>query len=329
MEEIVRLHMPLWGGEALGRLCVRSIAVIVCVIVLGMSASYYGEAYRELSAGEGVSFRSIRNMDVSGESFRKEITFPDIRRSKLLSETKGIPDISARLENIEISERKEPVIPVVSEPAAEKKPEAENSKAVDLVYPDVNDTNTAGEIKVTIYGNGGIPEVSEYKYELDSFSADILDIPENGEKIFEGWYLDEACSIPFEALEEEQRTLVLYAGWSRLPEFIIDEKGFILDDRGYIVGCNVGPETVIDGLLCIPGYAECTGIEKGAFDSVDDMVFDIYISDNITYIAPGAFDDLEYLMYIEVSAGNSCYYSEYGVLYSRNGETVAYPAGRL
>ena len=172
--------------------------------------------------------------------------------------------------------------------------------------------------------------MSEYKYEPDGFSPDLLGIPENGEKIFEGWYVDEACSIPFEGLAERQETLVLYAGWSSgLPEFTMDDKGFLLDDRGCIVGCNVVPETVIDGLLCVPGYEECTGIEKGAFDAAKDMVFDIYISDNITYIAPGAFDDLEYLMYIEVSAANPCYYSENGILYSREGEIVAYTAMRL
>ena len=77
------------------------------------------------------NYAGMRRPDALREIFRKEILFPDAGRISLLSEIKGFSDISARIENIEISERTEPVKPVIYDRALEKKPEPENSKAAD------------------------------------------------------------------------------------------------------------------------------------------------------------------------------------------------------
>ena len=57
-------------------------------------------------------------------------------------------------------------------------------------------------------------------------------------------------------------------------------------------------------------------------------MIEVYIPSNITYIAPGAFDHLHLLMFIEVAEDNPAYYSEDGILYAADGEIIAYPGGR-
>ena len=53
-------------------------------------------------------------------------------------------------------------------------------------------------------------------------------------------------------------------------------------------------------------------------------MIEVYIPSNITYIAPGAFDHLHLLMFIEVAEDNPAYYSEDGILYAADGEIIAY-----
>ncbi len=96
------------------------------------------------------------------------------------------------------------------------------------------------------------------------------------------------------------RSLNLYAGWKEFP-------GFKSNDLGHIVGCTGSIEAVFDGFLCIPGYENCVGIEKGAFDGMEEDVFELYIPANITYIEEGAFDNLTNLMFIEASGTIQCF----------------------
>lgn len=175
-------------------------------------------------------------------------------------------------------------------------------------------------LTVSLYGNGGTPEVSSYTCEADEFSAETLTRPKRLGKLFDGWYVDAECKIPFDGTVGAE-TLELYAGWKEYP-------GYLCNDNGHIIGCMREIDVIIDGFLRIPEYETCTGIESGAFDTVKDDVLEVCIPCNIVSIAPGAFDSLSSLMYIEVLPGNPSYYSENGILYNRSGQVVCCPAGR-
>lgn len=106
--------------------------------------------------------------------------------------------------------------------------------------------------------------------------------------------------------------------WERFP-------GFLADDKGRITGFTDPSKFMKDNLVVLPVQRACTGIEKGAFKGIEPEIFEIYIPANITYIAPGAFDVLPNLYYIEAAGENSVFYSKDGVLYYKNGKVAAYP----
>lgn len=198
---------------------------------------------------------------------------------------------------------------------------AENAVVVDKVPGDKEaEEMLPVMLSVSAYGNGGVPEVAEISVDPAAFTLEILEIPTRLGKLFDGWYVDAECSIPFSGLEEGCKGLELYAGWREFP-------GFQSNDLGHIVGCTGSIEAVFDGFLCLPGYENCVGIEKGAFDGMEEEVFELYIPANITYIEEGAFENLTNLMFIEVSQDNPVFYSEKGVAYYNDGTVAAYPEG--
>ncbi|MCI9215811.1 hypothetical protein AALA78_11300 [Lachnospiraceae bacterium 42-17] len=331
MEGVLRVYVPLCDEMFWRRVIVRSIVVLGFITLLGLSARKYGKAYRICMAEEDTA-GSMRTGSTAGEIL-KGMIFPGTEDSVLMSGMKKVPDISGSIENREFPIECYPGEEMTDEqsmyePAEEQMTITDGTEEPGAILPNVDAPpyeNTSASIRVILYGSGGIPEISEAVYDLASFSVDMLCIPEKENMIFNGWYMDEACTMPFERTEVLPEVLELYAAWIKKPEVTVDEKGFILDERGYIVGCNANMETVIDGLLCVPSYVECRGIEKGAFDVVKELVYDIYISENITYIAPGAFDSLGCLMYIEVHPRNPSYYSVNGILYNMDGTVEVCP----
>lgn len=173
-------------------------------------------------------------------------------------------------------------------------------------------------LTIHLYGNGGSPAAVTVTEQANAFSAENWSIPQRPGKVFDGWYLDAACTRPFEGVEEGTDVLELYAGWREL-------EGFVSDDAGHILSCATDL-AIVDGTLVLPSNSACTGIEAGALADVADQVVEIYIPANIRYIAPGAFDSLPNLMYIEAEAGNPNYYSANGILYTSEGEIAACPA---
>lgn len=172
-------------------------------------------------------------------------------------------------------------------------------------------------LTIHLHGNGGSPAMVTVTERADAVSSGGWSVPQRPGKVFDGWYLDTACTRPFEGVEAGTDILELYAGWREL-------EGFVSDDEGHILACTSGL-AVVDGLLALPGIPACTGIEAGALADVADQITEIYIPANIRYIAPGALDGLPNLMYIEVEAGNPDYYSENGILYTAGGEIVGCP----
>ncbi len=169
-------------------------------------------------------------------------------------------------------------------------------------------------LTIHLYGNGGEPSMTTMTGSTAAISSEDWSVPFKLGKVFDGWYLDAACTMLFGGVEEGAEMLELYAGWREL-------EGVVCNDAGYIISCG----TAVDGILALPSNEACTGIESGALAEIAGEISEIYIPANIGYIAPGAFDGLPGLMYIEVAAGNPNYYSEGGVLYTADGEVVAAP----
>lgn len=111
------------------------------------------------------------------------------------------------------------------------------------------------------------------------------------------------------------------AGIERFP-------GFLADAQGHIIGYTDAAKIMKDNLLVLPVHQACTGIEKNALKGLEAEILEIYIPTNIIYIAPGAFDGMTNLYYIEAEDGNSAFYSKDGILYHKNGKVAAWP-GRL
>lgn len=199
-------------------------------------------------------------------------------------------------------------------------PETE-AKAANKPDHAVPETLVPLSVHVKVYGNGGLPEITELR--LTDYNLDIskLEVPRRLGKVFDGWYTDTACLIPFTGIAEGSETVQLYAGWKEFP-------GFICNDSGYITGYSDKEAVTLDDTVILPSSEECLGVEANAFSGLEDNIFEIYIPPNITYIAPGAFDGLYNLFYIKVAEGNPSYYDEAGILYNRDGTVALWPAGR-
>ena len=248
---------------------------------------------------------------------------PDVPVSK---PHRADPEIITRVERVP-----SPAIPGISAGLGDiKNPSVDHTEITDTEVPDAgSDTGTDTENppapvplnwKVTLYGNGGKPEEAEHVFETEAFSLEGCEEPRRLGKLFDGWYEDAACTVPFTGVTGEGGELKLYAGWR---EF----EGFTANDEGLLTGCTSLAPLVTDGLLVLPLYDTCTGIAANAFDGADVEITDIYIPANIHRIEPGVFDCLLSLVYIEAAPGNPYYYSEEGILYNWNGTVAAEPKG--
>lgn len=103
--------------------------------------------------------------------------------------------------------------------------------------------------------------------------------------------------------------------------------GFLINGKGHVAGYTDTSVFMRNHLVVLPVHGMCTGIERGALKGLEADIYEIYIPANISYIAPGAFDDFLNLLYIEAAAGNPEFYSRNGILYYKSGEVAAYPAG--
>lgn len=209
-------------------------------------------------------------------------------------------------------------VPVETAPV-EKAP-AEEAPAVET--PGTDTVAVPAEIPVILHGNGGLPETSELTVAADGFDLEGLAEPTRLGKLFDGWYLDAGCTIPFTKVEEGATRMDLYAGWKEFP-------GYRCDDAGYVTGYTDVGRVLTDGLVALPTHDSCVGLRTGAFAGIEEEIFDVYIPANITKIEEHAFDGMSNLMFIEVAAGNPAYYSVDGVLYHSDGSLAVMPAGRL
>lgn len=229
------------------------------------------------------------------------------------SETSGDEKARERdAENISVSE------PDTIIPDSESDITIDTEQSVKNEIENTEDTEKTIVLSVELYGNGGVPEVITDSCAPNQFTVENYEAPKRMGKLFDGWFCDKECTVPFTVVLADQTSLKLYAGWKEFP-------GFISNDNGYITGYTDPSKFMKDNLIVFPTYDTCIGIEKNALKGLENEIYEIYIPKNISYIAHGSFDYLTDLIYIEAALGNSEYYSESGVLYYKNGEVAACP----
>lgn len=125
--------------------------------------------------------------------------------------------------------------------------------------------------------------------------------------------LEDAVPAPDEPATDQDTTQAPSDEGEDSQEYLCGN--FLCDASGKIIGCR--DVVVIDGVLCLPADAACTGIAAGAFDSLSGEVYELYIPANITMIEDGAFDKFAEFCYIQVHPDNPVYGSREGYLYTK------------
>lgn len=320
MEGTLRLFVPVINLREYGRKCLSGILLIVLVHMLAASAEKFTVTDKSENVAQVLSVTAGEDVFVDkGNVLKERVLDPFVETEIKVDriETALLPD-SMIVESMQIDGKENTMNGFYDVDAAAAVNTAvdtvtvpsENAGVGETENPTTEENGTPILWEVTCYGNGGFPAAASYSFDADSFTENDLAVPVYEGKIFTGWYMDEACTIPFDRAEGEKRKLTLYAGWKT--------ETYMLSDRGYLIDC--GPEMVSDGLLLLPSDGSCTGVEAHAFDKLAQMVEEIYIPANITYIAPEAFENLTNLIYIEVAEDNPVYYSVNGELYMKDGE---------
>lgn len=312
LNETMRMHFP-W------RQIIAGVILAIFCTGLYIEVEKSGTGYSEYEVHKIESFSVIKEIENLWDIPKETLVFDkgtEKTRSKCVDLEEILPDITVS----EYVENEVEIEPSTKIETAEKI-ETDTGIADVIVNPEGSEDMKGNmEIKVTVYGNGGTPEVAEYTFARSGFDLTGNCIPKRPGKIFDGWYLDSHCTEPFTGNIEDLDTLTVYAGWKDIP-------GFVTNEKGYITGYSDAAIVVADGVAVLPVNESCCGLMCGALDSLADKIFEIYIPANITYIESGAFDSLYNLMYIEVASGNPVYYSKGGILYSRSGGEVAVPCG--
>lgn len=320
MEGTLRLFVPVINLREYGRKCLSGILLIVLLHMLAASAEKFTVTDKSENVAQVLPVTAGEDVFVDKGNVLKERVLDlfvetEIKVDRI--ETALLPD-SMIVESMKIDGKENTMNGFYDVDAAAAVNTAvdtvtvpsENAGVGETENPTTEENGTPILWEVTCYGNGGFPAAASYSFDADSFTENDLAVPTYEGKIFTGWYVDEACTIPFDRAEGEKRKLTLYAGWKT--------ETYMLSDRGYLIDC--GPEMLSDGLLLLPSDGSCTGVEAHAFDKLAQMVEEIYIPANITYIAPEAFENLTNLIYIEVAPDNPVYYSVNGELYMKDGD---------
>lgn len=320
MEGTLRLFVPVINLREYGRKCLSGILLIVLLHILAVSAEKFTVTDKSENVAQVLSVTAGEDVFVDkGNVLKERVLDPFVETEIKVDriETALLPD-SMIVESMKIDGKENTMNgfydmdadAVVNTAVDTVTVPSENAGVGETENPTTEETETPILWEVTCYGNGGLPAAASYSFDAASFAGDELSVPVYEGKIFTGWYEDEACTIPFDRAEGEKRKLTLYAGWKT--------ETYMLSDRGYLIDCE--PEMVSDGLLLLPFDDSCTGVDAHAFDKLAQMVEEIYIPANITYIAPEAFENLTNLIYIEVAEDNPVYYSVNGELYMKDGD---------
>ena len=80
-------------------------------------------------------------------------------------------------------------------------------------------------LTIHLYGNGGEPSMTTMTGSTAAISSEDWSVPFKLGKVFDGWYLDAGCTIPFGGVEEGAEMLELYAGWRELEGVVVMRQG--------------------------------------------------------------------------------------------------------
>ena len=104
--------------------------------------------------------------------------------------------------------------------------------------------------------------------------------------------------------------------------------GFLLDEKGWIVGIDPATFATDDGYLELPSES-CKGIRAHAFEGCTEAITEIYVPENIVGMEEGAFLGLPDLEWLEVEACNPNFSSLDGVIFDKEDSRLfAFPAAR-
>lgn len=286
---------------------------------------------KDMNAEKSISGKSADTLsaeNVPGKSMMRVDKSNGVGKANGASESNkaanisGIPDHTTSIENGEHDGTVTEVKPIVDgkDNTTSDSGEGTSESGAAEETPAEETPTVVSRFEVELYGNGGTPECRRDTCEVNGFDITKYEEPAKPGKMFDGWYLDSACTMPFDAPSEDAETLKLYAGWKEFP-------GFLSNDKGYIIGYSDASKIVKDNLLVLPSHKSCVGIEKNALNGLEDEISEIYIPANITHIETGLFEKLANLIYIQVEKGNPKFYSEDGMLYRKGGELFAKPKG--
>ena len=319
MEEIIRLSRYEMEFGQIKRKGIYLIFLILFMVGLYGMAERYREGIIKSGREADVQKQPVVS-NLTEEVNPREENILAVEEAVSLTNGMGRIDWWKEPERIVSAQKIRTTNPVpVSEAVVGSSAILEPSQTGEISADEATPEQEIGPVQVTInlHGNGGEPSISTVMQTAGVESTEGWRIPFRPGKVFDGWYLDAGCTVPFGGVEDGISILEVYAGWKEFD-------GFVSNDAGHIVSCTA-TGVITDGILALPADAACTGIEAGALATVAEQITEIYIPANISYVGAGSFDGLPNLMYIEAAGGNPSYYSEGGVLYNSAGEVVAAP----
>ena len=72
-------------------------------------------------------------------------------------------------------------------------------------------------LTIHLNGNGGEPALSTMTESMDAVSAEGWSVPFRLGKVFDGWYLDAGCTVPFTGVNPEDYAGADAACWKYTP----------------------------------------------------------------------------------------------------------------
>ncbi len=200
--------------------------------------------------------------------------------------------------------------------------EFKNIESNDLNNMESLESNDSNNIEST-----AIADFTNIRSSVTNNSKNMESEVINRSKNMESEMMDNTTNAEINELDVHIQTIDVNLDEEHEVEEILTEDiaGFTMDAAGNIVGL---PTQIWDGLLILPSDERCRGFGDFEESGMEDDVLEIYIPENIVYIAPDVIARFEHLIFINASEKNPVYYSEGGKLYDTVGTLIAVPIGQ-
>lgn len=207
----------------------KRICHIVLAVLLILSLAFTSEKFEDVMAVDAKDSWNVRAredvlLDVAGNSLAIEDVLVAVNLAKTLNFPEEYPMIGAGTMTVEPAVMSvtapavtaptvtapEIIAPDVKVSTEDTMPDATNAPGTTVV-PGVTDTPEAVVIPETLTihlnGNGGEPAISTMTESIDAVSAEGWSTPFRPGKVFDGWYMDAGCTIPFTGVKPEDYIL--------------------------------------------------------------------------------------------------------------------------